>query len=185
MKLTLHYYGDPILREPAQPVDTIDEAIRELAQAMIRTMHQESGIGLAAQQIGRNTAICVIDLLPEMDVDDDDQRLHPDIAMPWVLINPKIVTTDATAWVREEGCLSFPQITANIQRPWTIELVYRDLDGAEHQRTVSGMLARVVQHEVDHLNGVLFIDRMSHVKKFALKGKLKRLREETRAQQEG
>lgn len=176
--LHLHYYGDPVLRAAAQPVTVFDNAIAELADRMIATMQAASGVGLAAQQIGRTEAICVIGLPPEMDLDADGQPANPPEPMPLVLLNPKVTLQPDHSWVREEGCLSFPEIEGKIARPWTIQVAYQDLQGQHQQRTWHGMLARVVQHEVDHLNGVLFIDRMSHVKRLALKGRLKRLKRE-------
>jgi peptide deformylase len=181
MRLTIHNYGDPVLREKAEPLTEVTEPIRKLAQDMIATMRAESGIGLAAQQVGKTMAVCVVELPPELDVDENEERMHPDVAMPLVLINPEVhVQAGAGTWTREEGCLSFPKINGKIERPWAITLSYTDLDGHRHEECpFAGMLARVILHEVDHLNGVLFIDHMSHVKKMALKGRLKRLRTET------
>ncbi len=176
--LTLRYFGDPVLRAPAQPVTAFDDVIHELAGRMIATMQAASGVGLAAQQIGRTEAICVIGLPPEMDIDADGQPANSPEPMPLVLLNPHVTWVPESSWAREEGCLSFPEIEGKITRPWTIHVTYQDLQGQSQERTWHGMLARVVQHEVDHLNGVLFIDRMSHVKRLALKGRLKRLKEE-------
>jgi peptide deformylase len=177
-RLAIHYYGDPVLRTESVAVQTVTAELRELAERMIETMHAEQGIGLAAQQIGRTDAICVIDLPAEHDVDDDGERLNPELTMPLVLLNPVIVSASDDTTARDEGCLSFPDINGKIERPWSIQLRYMDLDGATHETEVHGMLARVMQHEIDHLNGVLFIDRMSHVRKLTLKGKLKRLKED-------
>ena len=174
--LDLRYFGDPVLREPSEPIATIDADILDLAQRMTATMQAENGVGLAAQQIGRTAAICVIGLPPEMDMDEEGRLVNEPVAMPLVLINPRILQAAGDHWTREEGCLSFPDISGKITRPWTITLQYQDLTGETHKRTVHGMLARVIQHEIDHLNGVLFIDRMSHVKRLALKGRLKRLK---------
>lgn len=179
MRLCIHTYGDPVLREAAQPLHGIDEALRKLAQDMIETMHAEGGIGLAAQQIGRVIPLCVVDLPTEMDQDEDGQPVNPGITMPMVLVNPVVLHAADRKWPRDEGCLSFPDIMGRIERPWTITLRYMDLDGTTHEDTFHGMLARVMQHEIDHLNGVLFIDRMSHVKRLALKGRLRRLQQET------
>lgn len=181
MILTIHNYGDPVLREKAEPVAEVTAPIRKLANDMIATMRAESGIGLAAQQVGEKVAVCVVELPAELDVDENGERMHPDVPMPMVLINPVVqVQAEAGTWSREEGCLSFPKICGKIERPWAITLSYMDLDGNRHDaRPFAGMLARVMLHEVDHLNGVLFIDHMSHVKKMALKGRLKRLRTAT------
>lgn len=179
MKRAIHIYGDPVLRNPAKAIAEIDCRIRTLSADMLDTMHAESGIGLAAQQVGETISICVVDLPAEMDQDDTGTPLNPGVAMPMTLLNPAIVQAGDESWTREEGCLSFPEIMGKIERPWTITLRYKDLEGVDHEQVFHGMLARVLQHEIDHLNGVLFIDRMSHVKRLALKGRLKRLRQET------
>jgi len=181
MTFTIHTYGDPVLREESIAVPAVTPDLRAFAAGMIETMRGEMGIGLAAQQVGRRDALCVVELPPEMDVDEEGERLHPDVTMPMVLINPVIHERSDRTHTREEGCLSFPDIHANIERAWTIRVTYMDIEGQSHDRSFHGMLARVIQHEVDHLNGVLFIDRMSHVKRLALKGRLRRLKEETEA----
>ncbi len=176
----IHYYGDPVLREVSTPVDPVDENIRSLAADMILTMRESSGVGLAAQQIGETRSICVVEVPPEMDEDHDGNRLHPDLEMPMVLINPVLSEPTKKTDSMEEGCLSFPEIRGSINRPYGIHLAWTDLEGKRHERDIRGFLARVIQHEVDHLNGVLFIDRMSSAKRFTLAKKLKRLREDTR-----
>jgi len=184
MMLPLRYYGDPVLREKADAVVEIDDAIRRLALDMIETMHAERGVGLAAQQVGRTVALCAVAVPAEMDVDDDGVREHPDHAMPMVLINPSIIEVSEDAWSTEEGCLSFPGISAMIRRPCGITVEFTRLDGTEVRTELTGYLSRVVQHEVDHLNGILFNDHMTPVKKAALSGRLKRLRKETLARLE-
>lgn len=179
MTLAMHYYGDPVLREKQRPISSVTEEIRALAADMIATMRDQSGIGLAAQQIGRTEAICVVELPEELDVDETGERENPDWAMPLVLLNPQVDILSDEVWTREEGCLSFPEMTGKIQRPFSIEVRYMTLNGESVTAPAHGMLARVIQHEVDHLNGVLFIDRMSHVKRLALKGRLRKLREQT------
>lgn len=180
MRRIIHTYGDPVLREEARALGEIDDRIRTLARDMIETMHAESGVGLAAQQVGETAAVCVVDLPPEMDRDEDGTPHNPgENAMPMVFINPVILDAGQKTSTREEGCLSFPEIMGKIERPWSVTVRYKDLEGHELEREFHGMLARVVQHEIDHLNGILFIDRMSHVKRLALKGRLKRLRQET------
>ncbi len=182
MKLTVHQYGDPVLRKKAEDIEVINEETRTLAQDMIETMHAASGVGLAAEQVGKTVSICVADLPADMDCSEDGAPNNPDLSMPLILINPVILDAGKETSTREEGCLSFPDIVGKIERPWSVTVRYQDLDGQEHEHAFHGMLARVVQHEIDHLNGVLFIDRMSHVKRLALKGRLKRLREETEEQ---
>jgi len=116
-----------------------------------------------------------------MDVDEDEERLNPDIDMPMVLVNPEITGFTKETDVYEEGCLSFPGINGKVTRPIGIKVTFQDPSGEEHTLEPIGLLARVIQHEIDHLNGVLFIDHMSAAKRFALKGKLKKMRAETEA----
>lgn len=168
-----------MLREKAKPVEVFDEALRQLAADMIETMHAESGLGLAAQQVGLALSIHVVDLPADLDEDEDGERQNPDVAMPMVVINPVIEPMGKDTDSREEGCLSFPGIHGHIERPWAIHVRYQTETGEARDLTVQGLLARVIQHEVDHLNGILYIDRMSHVKRLALKGRLRRLRMET------
>lgn len=179
MSLSLHFYGDPILRTPAARIPAVTPEIRALAESMLATMRAAEGVGLAAQQIGQALAICTIEVPVEYDTDENGQRIHPGLAMPLVLINPEILETSRKTDGHEEGCLSFPGIRGDIQRPREIVLRYQDLDGAAHTVTLRDFVARVVQHEVDHLNGVLFIDRMSMPKRMVLKKKLLRLKEDT------
>ncbi len=181
MSLNLHYYGDPILRTPAVRIPEVTPAIRQLAQDMIATMRASEGVGLAAQQIGKALAICTVEVPVEYDTDQDGVRLHPGIAMPLVLLNPEIIAKSRKTERQEEGCLSFPDIRGDIERSVEITLRYQDLDGQAHECQMREFLARVVQHEVDHLNGVLFIDHMSAPKRLVLSKRLKRLKLETEA----
>lgn len=179
MKLDIHSYGDPILRTPAERIPAVTPEIRTLAADMIETMRAAEGVGLAAQQIGRALAICTVEVPAEYDTDEAGTRKHPDLAMPMVLLNPEITASARKLDHHEEGCLSFPGVRGDIQRPVEITLRYQDLDGQVHERVLRDFLARVVQHEVDHLNGVLFIDRMSAPKRLVLAKRLKRMRLET------
>lgn len=179
MSLNLHYYGDPILRTPAARIHEVTPAIRKLADDMIATMRASEGVGLAAQQIGQALAICTIEVPLDYDTDENGVRLHPDLPMPLVLLNPEITEFSKKTQHHEEGCLSFPGIRADILRPSSITLRYQDLEGAHHTVALRDFMARVVQHEVDHLNGVLFMDHMSAPKRLVLSKKLKRMRQET------
>lgn len=180
MPLTLRYYGDPVLRTAARSVRPPDPDLARLAAEMIATMRASEGVGLAAQQIGETRAICVVEVPADYDQDAAGQRINPDLPpMPLVLLNPEIHTLSDKTDSREEGCLSFPDIRGKIDRALEIGVRYLDLDGQSHDVTVRGFAARVIQHEVDHLNGVLFIDRMSVAKRFALKGRLAKLKAAT------
>jgi len=174
-------YGDLVLREEAMPVETVNDEIRGFASNMLETMYAANGVGLAAQQVGRALAVCVVHVPPELDQDEaDGEPYNPTIAMPLVMINPRIVASDS-AQVGEEGCLSFPEITLDVQRSFSVSMEYIDLDGEAQALECSAFLARAVQHEIDHLNGVLFIDRVSALKKLSIRGQLKRLKKNTAA----
>lgn len=180
MKLDMHFYGDPVLREQTKPVETITDELRALAADMIETMRAEKGVGLAAPQIGRSVALCVIELPGDYDTDEEGNHFNPDVEMPMILFNPEIIEAARKTDGHEEGCLSFPEIRGNIERPIEIKLRYLDENGVAHERVIVDFLARVIQHEVDHLNGVLFIDRMSAAKRFALSKRLKKISSATK-----
>lgn len=179
MELKLKTYGEDVLREAAHPVDQITPEIRALAQEMLRVMHQQNGVGLAAEQVGRREAVFVVDIPPGADCDKDKQPLNPDVKMPLVFINPEITESSKKMESCEEGCLSFPGLYAEVRRPAEVTVRFTDLDGRQQALHCRGLLARAVQHELDHLHGTLFIDRISYARKIALKGRLRKLQEET------
>ncbi len=180
MSLSICTYGNPILRKKAQEIAEVTGEVHELATAMLEIMHKERGLGLAAEQIGRTERIFVIDIPADSDVGEDDQRENPDIEMPLVFINPKITGHTEDIQVGEEGCLSFPDIFATVNRWYEVDAEYTDLHGRVQTIHAKGLLARAIQHELDHLDGILLVDRMSHVKKVALSGKLKRIVKKTK-----
>ncbi|MGD9874820.1 MAG: peptide deformylase [Kiritimatiellia bacterium] len=179
MDLKLKTYGEPVLREPALPVEKITPEIRELAEEMLRVMHHQNGVGLAAEQVGRREAVFVVDIPPDADRDEDQNPLNPDVKMPQVFINPEITESSKKKASCEEGCLSFPGLYAEVSRPAEVTVRYTDMDGQTRDLHCRGLLARAVQHESDHLHGTLFIDRISYARKIALKGRLRKLQEET------
>jgi len=176
-------YGDPILRAKGKPIENIDDRIRELAANMIETMHAANGVGLAAQQIGEALQLTVLDVSLIEDRPStlklDGKDVDPRAAMPLVLINPEIELRGANE-VGVEGCLSFPEITGEIERAKSVIVRAQTLEGRTIEIEASGFLARAIQHESDHLNGILFIDRMNSAAKAALSSRLKRLQKETR-----
>jgi peptide deformylase len=176
-------YGDPILRAKGKPIENIDDRIRELAANMIETMHAANGVGLAAQQIGEALQLTVLDVSLVEDRPStlklDAKDVDPKAAMPLVLINPEIELRGANE-VGVEGCLSFPEITGDIERAKSVIARAQTLEGGTFEIEASGFLARAIQHEGDHLNGILFIDRMNSAAKAALSSRLKRLQKETR-----
>lgn len=179
MKRDLHFYGDPVLRAPAAPIRAVTADVRQLADDMVETMRAEQGIGLAAPQIGESVALCVLELPLEYDTDEEGHRFNPEVEYPLVLINPVILESSKKQDSHEEGCLSFPGIRGSIDRSVAIKVRYMDLTGATREMTFCDFLARAIQHEIDHLNGVLFIDRMSAAKRFALSSRLKKLKRAT------
>jgi len=182
MRLSILQYGDPILRAKGKRVEKIDQRIRELAQDMIETMRDANGVGLAAPQIGESLQLTVLDVSQVEDrpttMKLNGKNLDPKTAMPLVLINPQI-DLDGETEVGTEGCLSFPEITGEIERAKSMTVRAQNLDGEPIELETTGFLARAIQHEVDHLNGILFIDRMSSAAKTSLSSKLKRLQKET------
>lgn len=180
MSLPICIYGNPVLRKKAVGVTDVNDEIRSLAKDMLETMYAERGVGLAAEQVGRSERMFVIDIPPDSDIGEGDMRDNPNVEMPLVMINPKIIGHTDDVQIGEEGCLSFPEIFANVERWYEVDAEYTDLNGDIQQVHAKGLLSRAVQHELDHLDGILLVDRMSHVKKVALSGKLKRLAKQTK-----
>ena len=184
MTLEIVKYGHPVLREKGARIKQIGTELRQLAAAMIETMHAANGLGLAAQQIGRAQMLTVIDIvgsdrLSELLVDGQPKNVAA--FMPLVLVNPQI-TNSRGEQVSPEGCLSIPEINADIPRAAQVTVRAQRLDGQEFAFDCTGLLACVVQHEIDHLNGVLFIDRMDAATRASFAGKLKKLQKETTSQ---
>lgn len=182
MRLSILQYGNSILRAKGKEIDRIDHRVRELAANMLETMHAANGVGLAAQQIGEALQLTVLDI---SEVEDrpstmklNGEEVDPKSAMPLILVNPQISLRDETS-IGTEGCLSFPEITGEIERAESVTARAETLEGKSIEIEATGLLARVLQHEVDHLNGILFIDRMSSAAKASLSSRLKRLQKET------
>jgi len=157
-------YGDPVLREKAEPVGEISQEIKDLVSDMIDTLKEAQGLGLAAPQIGVAKRIFIVDL-SAIDI----------TGSLTVFIDPEIIATGDEQSEYEEGCLSFPGLYQKIARPATVKVRATDLDGKQFELEADGMLARAVLHEYDHLEGVLFIDRMSPLTRTMLKGRLRKL----------
>ncbi|MBM7044456.1 MULTISPECIES: peptide deformylase [Rhizobium] len=145
---------DPLLRQASKPIERIDTETQRLADDMLETMYDAPGIGLAAIQIGVPRRMLVIDVSRE-----GEEKT------PLVFINPEIVTSSDDRSVYEEGCLSIPDYYAEVERPARVTVKYLDRDGKEQLTEADGLLATCVQHEIDHLNGVLFIDYISRLKR--------------------
>jgi peptide deformylase len=163
-QLRIVCYPDPVLKQKAAEVETIDDTVRAVAARMIELMHEAKGVGLAAPQVGLSWRMFVLAR--------DEESDRPDM----VFINPKLTVTDRTVSVREEGCLSIPGINIDIRRPSGIEITATNLDGETFTLRDDDYLACVWQHENDHLDGVLIIDRMSTMDRLATRKALKELR---------
>jgi peptide deformylase len=184
MKLDIRLYGDPILRTKGKKIGEVDQRIRQLADDMIETMHAANGVGLAAQQIGEALQLTVIDVSQAEDrpstLKIDGRTVELEMAMPMILVNPEAELGKETV-SGTEGCLSFPEITAEIDRPESVRVRAETLEGSPIRIEATGLLARALQHEIDHLNGVLFIDRINSAVRAGLSGRLKRLQKEADA----
>lgn len=176
-------FGTPVLRQKGPPVGTVTPAIRQLIADMIETMYAHKGVGLAAQQVGVALQLTVIDVRGVTDrpssIEIEGRAADVDEFMPLVLLNPQI-TPLAPPVCGPEGCLSFPEIYADVNRPEKIEVTALNEEGVPIRFRCGGLLARAIQHEADHLNGILFIDRMSREIKEDLRPDLDALREETK-----
>lgn len=183
MALTIVHYGDPILQKKGRPVTNFDGDLAKLADGMLETMHQAEGIGLAAQQVGLDLQFCVIDLRgaeAEFEYTFDGAAPPLDLIMPMALANPVVTLEPKPTTIYEEGCLSFPGINGDVVRPDRMSVTFQDLSGTEHHMECNGLLGRCIQHEVDHLNGVLFIERMTKEVLGTIEGAVRRLKKETR-----
>ena len=183
MTLPILQYGDPILRAKGKRIEEIDDRIAELAANMFETMHAANGVGLAAQQIGEALQLTVLDVSAVEDRPStlklNGEDTDPKSAMPLVLINPEIELHGETE-IGVEGCLSFPEITGDIERAQSVRVRAQNLEGDTIEFEAGGLLARAIQHEHDHLHGILFIDRMHSAAKAALSSRLRRLQKEAR-----
>lgn len=149
--LEIHYLGDRVLRTPAKRVAKVDQSIRQLVQEMLQTMYSADGIGLAAPQVGVHKQIIVIDCEP----DSPEKK-------PLVLINPVIKKFGRALCDAQEGCLSVPGVYMDVSRPAEVEVAYKDENGRPQILKADGLLSRAIQHEMDHLNGVMFVDRVEN-----------------------
>lgn len=183
MVLKIVQFNEPILRKKGAKITTFNAALAELAENMVETMHDAEGIGLAAQQIGQSIQLCVVDLRPvdsKFDWEYDGARPPLELFMPLALANPEVTIVPEPTTVYEEGCLSFPQIRGDVVRPDRITVKFKDVSGHGHVLTCTGLLSRCIQHEVDHLNGVLYIDHMDKDTLASIDPELKALKKRTR-----
>lgn len=164
-------YDDDILREKTRPVETLTDEIRQLINDMFETMYNSDGVGLAAPQVGELHRVFVVDT--DAMAEEEDEPAYGPIAM----INPEITFRADETTEMEEGCLSIPGVNASVKRSKSIVVEYRDKDFNKQQLEVDGWLARVIQHEYDHLEGILFLDHLSFFKRKLLSSKLQEIAE--------
>lgn len=164
MTLRITQYGESVLHQKGETVQSFDNELIQLSKDMLEAMHKVQGIGLAAQQVGKALRFCVMDVPDHPDYPMacilDGKPLSPSLIMPLSLANPDVSALPCNEYYYEEGCLSFPEIRGEVARPERIFVCYQDLDGIQHELECDGLLARCIQHEADHLDGILFIERM-------------------------
>ncbi|HAV23860.1 MAG: peptide deformylase [Ignavibacteria bacterium GWA2_55_11] len=165
--LPIYLYGSDVLRAKAKPVTGVDDELVRLVMDMFATMHAANGIGLAANQVGATKRVIVIDISGVEDEEEKEaaspeplHRTSPGLPTVLTLINPELLESSG-AWRMEEGCLSIPEVRGEVERPEKVRLRFKDTSFKDVELTADGLLARVVQHEMDHLDGVLFIDHLS------------------------
>ncbi len=170
MILPIVAYGDPVLRKRGEDIDKDFPKLQELIDNMWETMYSASGVGLAAPQIGRAIRLFVIDASGFVDEDEEDEEGLEGFKK--VFINPEIIEEDGEEWGFNEGCLSIPDVREDVVRHERIRIKYFDRDFNEHEEVYDGLKARVIQHEYDHIEGILFTDYLSPLRKRIIKGKL-------------
>ena len=184
MILEIIKYGQPVLRQKGDRMDTVTPEIKLLIADMLETMHEEQGIGLAAQQVGRALQLMVVDVTGVEDRPStmklDGQPVNPEDYMPMTLINPGWTPVGDSRETGPEGCLSFPEVFGEITRPALIEVRALDEDGELAEFQCGGLLARAIQHEWDHLQGILFIDRMDAMTRDELRPEIEAIQKETK-----
>lgn len=166
MILPIVAYGDPVLKTRALPVEKDDPGLTALIENMWETMYRAQGVGLAAPQVGISKQIFVIDATPFI---EDDPGLKD---FKKVFLNPEILEESGQEWVFNEGCLSFPDLREDISRKPDIRLSYHDEQFNQHEETFTGLAARIIQHEYDHIEGVVMVDRISPLKKTLIRKRL-------------
>jgi len=178
MILPIVMYGDPVLRKKCEDIDKNYEGLQDLIRNMFDTMYEAQGVGLAAPQIGKAIRLFIVDATPFADVDEDEEpeytkeEIEEMKGFKKVFINAQIVAEEGEEWKFNEGCLSIPKIREDVLRKPTITIEYVDENFKKHKDTYDGVIARVIQHEYDHIEGILFTDKISAFKKKLIAGKL-------------
>jgi peptide deformylase len=164
----IRIWGDPVLREKARPIDSIDDEVRRLAEDMLETLADAEGVGLAGPQVGASRRIIIVHPAPRDGEPREEAR---------VLLNPDVVERGGPQVGAEEGCLSIPGIYETVKRPERVRVRALDLEGKSVEIDASGIVARILQHEIDHLDGVLFVDRVGPMRRALLRRRLRELQE--------
>lgn len=173
---------DPLLKQISKPVEKIDESLRQTMKNMVNTMYAEHGVGLAAVQVGILKRVLVIDV--DYEVEDHDHHhhdhhgcggVHVKNTNPRFFVNPEIIEFSKESKSYNEGCLSFPDMRSDVIRPQKVKVKYLDFDGNEQIEEMTGLLAICIQHEIDHLNGIVFVDHISKLKREVILNKMKKL----------
>ncbi|MGL4631820.1 MAG: peptide deformylase [Leadbetterella sp.] len=173
MKVPIVAYGSQILRKVCEDIKKDQMDVKKLSQDMFDTMYGASGVGLAAPQIGLNLRIFIVDGEPLNNSSDDEKEVDDSlVGFKKTFINPRIIEESGEKWGFEEGCLSIPGVRGLVMRHSTLKITYFDIDWQEHTEVYSGLAARIIQHEYDHLEGVLFTDHLAPLKKQVIKKKL-------------
>ena len=168
MILPIVAYGSNVLRSPCKEIDSSYSNLDQLIDNMFETMYAASGVGLAAPQINKSIRLFIVDTTP---FKDDDSPDH--VVCKKIFINPKITSITGESWSFSEGCLSIPEVREDVKRLSEITIEYFDKDFNKHTETYDGLNARVILHEYDHIEGILFVDKISPLRKRMIKGKLK------------
>ncbi|MFD1095374.1 peptide deformylase [Salegentibacter chungangensis] len=176
MILPIVAYGDPVLRKKCKEISKDYPKLDELIENMWETMYNAYGVGLAAPQIGRPIRLFLVDASPFADDENIDEKEREELKkLKKTFINARIVEEEGEEWAFNEGCLSIPEIREDVFRKPQITIEYQDEDFKEHREVYTGLAARVIQHEYDHIEGILFTDKLSSLKKRLIKGKLKNI----------
>ena len=170
MILPIYAYGQPVLKKVAEPIDTDYEGLAELVENMWETMYNAEGVGLAAPQIGKAIRLFVVDSKQMQEEGEEEKGIKQ------VFINAEKLDETGTPWAFEEGCLSIPDVRGDVERPAELRIRYQDENFATHEVTLTGMNARVVQHEYDHIEGKLFTEYLKPLKRRLMKRKLENIK---------
>lgn len=176
--LPIYTYNQPVLRKRAKPIKSVDKELLRFIDDMFETMHNASGVGLAANQVGSLQRVIVVDVsdsVKNKQEADQEEEIPPEAKAPVAMINPIVLLEEGTL-AMEEGCLSIPDIKEEVVRAEAIQVKYKDLQMNDRELLADGLLARVILHEIDHINGVLFIDRLGKMKQKLLTGRLNKIR---------